>query len=186
MKLDRNTLISFLLLILIASLYRAMPGRPWGFAPQLAMAIFGGSMLKDKRMAFLLPVLSMLISDLLYQALYVNGIGEIPGFYSGQFTNYLLFAAMTIIGFFVKAGKLTHVIAGSLAAPILYFLASNFIVWAGGGGLNRPKTFEGLLMCYSDGLPFLQGSVLGTLFFSGVLFGGAYLLNKYFGRQAAV
>ena len=185
MRLDRNTLISFLLLILIASLYRAMPGRPWGFAPQLAMAVFGGAMLKDKKLAFLLPVLSMFISDLLYQILYINGVGEIPGFYSGQVTNYILFAAMTIIGFFVNPRKLTHIAASSFAAPIIYFFASNTIVWAGGGGLQRPKTFQGLLMCYSDGLPFLQGSLLGTLFFSTVLFGGAFLLQKYFSRQHA-
>lgn len=186
MKLDKNTLLSFVLLIVIASLYRAMPGRPWGFAPQIAMAIFGGAVLKNRVFAFILPVLSMLVSDLLYHVLYLNGIGEIPGFYEGQVTVYLLFAMLTIIGFFVKPRNIPSIVAGSLAGPLVYFLTSNFLVWMGGGGLNRPKTFEGLMMCYADALPFLQNSLYSTLFFSALLFGGSYLLKKYFVRQTAV
>ena len=77
MKLSRQVLISFLLLIVIASLYRIMPGRPYGFAPQWAMAIFGGAIIKDKKLAFILPLLSMFISDALYEVLYRNGVGNI-------------------------------------------------------------------------------------------------------------
>ena len=56
MKLDKHILVSFGLLIIMAALYRAMPGRIWGFAPHIAMAIFGGSVIKDRKLAFLLPV----------------------------------------------------------------------------------------------------------------------------------
>ena len=66
MKLDKNILVSFVLLIIMAALYRAMPGRIWGFAPHIAMAIFGGSVIKDRKLAFLLPVLSLFLSDLIY------------------------------------------------------------------------------------------------------------------------
>ncbi len=184
MKQDRSILISFIVLIVIAAVYRAIPGRPWGFAPQIAMAIFGGSFIKDKKLSFAVPVLSMLISDLIYQVLYINGLSEIQGFYSGQIGIYLLFAALTVIGFFMKPEKISHILAGSIIAPLIYFVASNFMVWIGGGGYNRPKTFEGLLQCYNDGLPFLQGSIYGTVFFSAVLFGGAYLLKRYFAKQA--
>ena len=69
MKLNKSVLLSFGLLILAASLYRAWPDRPYGFAPQMAMALFGGAVIKDKKLAFLLPLLSMLISDLFYQVL---------------------------------------------------------------------------------------------------------------------
>ena len=63
MKLNKSVLIAFGLLILSASLYRAWPGRPFGFAPQMAMALFAGAMIKDKRWAFVLPLLSMFLSD---------------------------------------------------------------------------------------------------------------------------
>jgi hypothetical protein len=52
------------------------------------------------------------------------------------------------------------------------------MVWIGGGGYNRPKTFDGLMMVYADGLPFYQMSFLATLFFSAVFFGGYYLVTK--------
>src|SRR4026209_1138247 len=117
MKVSKQLLLSFGLLIIIASLYRIMPGRPFGFAPQIAMAIFGGAVIKDKKLAFLLPLLSMFISDALYELLYRNGIGKIPGFYEGQITNYILFSAMTVFGFFIKNLKLSQIILASLEAP---------------------------------------------------------------------
>jgi hypothetical protein len=185
MKLNRNVIISFILLILIASLYRVMPGRPWGFAPQIAMALFAGSVIKDRKWAFSLPLLSMLLSDVLYHFLYVNNLSPISGFYSGQITNYLLFTLLTVVGFFIKERNVVSIAAGSLAGPSIFFLLSNFIVWMGGGGLNRPRTFEGLMMCYNDALPFYRNSLLGTLFFSTVLFGGYFLLKRYVWKEPA-
>ncbi len=169
---------SLVLLIIVAAVYRVIPGRPWGFAPQLAMAIFAGAMIKDKKWAFALPVFSMFLSDLLYHGLYSLGLTEIPGFYRGQLTNYLLFAGVTCIGFLMKRVSPLNIFLYSLLAPTAFFLASNFIVWASGGGLHRPATFDGLLQCYTDALPFYKGSLTGTVFFSLVLFGGYYLVNK--------
>src|SRR6185437_7426486 len=117
MKLSKQVVISFLLLIVIASLYRIMPGRPFGFAPQWAMAIFAGAIIKNKKFAFLLPLLSMFISDALYEVLYRNGVGNIQGFYEGQMTNYILFALMTCFGFFIKNFNITKIALASVAAP---------------------------------------------------------------------
>lgn len=178
MKNNRSLLISLVLLILVAALYRIIPNRPWGFAPQIAMALFGGAVIKDRKWAFALPIFSMFLSDCLYELLYRGGISTIQGFYEGQFTNYLLFAGITLIGFMIKKVNLLQVGIASLAAPLVYFVASNGVVWLEGGGLQRPKTFAGLLQTYADGLPFLQGSILSTIVFSAVLFGGYYLLRN--------
>ena len=94
MKITKQVVVSFILLVIIAALYRVMPDRPYGFAPQIAMAIFGGAIIKDKKLSFLLPLLSMFISDALYEILYRNGIGTMCGFYEGQVTNYILFASI--------------------------------------------------------------------------------------------
>ena len=188
MKGNKSLLLSFGLLILAASLYRVWPGRPYGFAPQMAMALFGGAVIKDKRLAFLLPLLSMLLSDLLYQVLYVKGITQIQGFYSGQWLNYLLIVGVTAFGFLLKKITALRVAAFSMAGSLIFFLTSNFAVWAGGGGLQRPKTFSGLMQCYYDGLAFLRdyglikgfyGNIfLGDLFFCTLLFGSFYLLQR--------
>ncbi len=91
MKINKSIVITLILLIVVAALYRVIPDRRMGFAPHIAMALFGGSVVKDKRWAFALPIFSMFLSDLLYQGLFNAGISSTPGFYDGQFTNYVLF-----------------------------------------------------------------------------------------------
>ena len=178
MKQNRSTYIVLALLILVASLYRVWDGRPWGFAPQIAMALFAGAMIKNKKLAFILPVASMFLSDALYQALYMNGLSQIPGFYQGQVVNYILFASLTFFGFWMRRVNWMKIAAASIIAPTAYFITSNFAVWLGGGGWYHPHTFSGLMMTFSDGIPFYRGSVEATVVFSVILFGGYSLINR--------
>lgn len=188
MKSNRSLLVIIALMIVVASLYRVWDGRPFGFVPHISLAIFGGALIRDKRLALLLPIFTIFISDLLYEILWLRGITSIPGFYEGQWMNYLLFAGLTCFGFLMKRVNFLNVLGFSLSGSVLYFVFSNFVVWAGGGGLNRPKTFDGLMMCYADGLAFFRdygliqgfaGNVfIGELFFSAVLFGAWYVLTK--------
>jgi hypothetical protein len=182
MKLNRSSLLILFVLILACALYRVWDGRPMGFAPQIAMALFAGSVCKEKRFAFLFPVFSLFISDLLYQFLYSQGLTTIKGFYSGQWENYLLIASITVIGFFINKNKIGQIFIGSLAGAAYFFLISNFMVWIGGGwDINNqpyPRSFNGLLICYSEALPFFKWSLLSTLLFNGVFFGGYYLAEK--------
>ena len=181
MRIDKNLILTFILLILAASLYRVIPGRPWGFTPQIAMAIFGGAVIKDRRLAFLLPLLSMFISDVLYEVLYRNGVGSIPGFYSGQVINYILIAGMTVFGLLIRKINIMKIAGASIVAPTIFFLLSNLSVWVSSNpnaGLHRPKTLGGLFLCYQDALPFYYWTVPACLLFSAFLFGGYYLFVK--------
>ena len=176
MKFNRTILVSLVLLIVVAALYRIIPSRPLGFVPHIAMALFGGAMIKDRKWAFALPIFSMFLSDLIFHALYVGGLSITPGFYEGQLTNYLLFAGLTLVGFAIKHVNVLSVFTASIIAPTLYFLASNFFVWLAGAGFARPKTFDGLMQCYTDAIPFFKGNLLSTIVFSAVLFGGYFLI----------
>jgi Family of unknown function (DUF6580) len=182
MKLNRSNLLILFILILACALYRVWDSRPMGFAPQIAMALFAGSVSKDKRFAFLFPILSLFISDLIYQILYIQGLSTIKGFYSGQWQNYLLIASITVIGFFINKNKMGQIFIGSLAGAVYFFLVSNFMVWIGGGwDINNqpyPRSFSGLMLCYTEALPFFKWSVLSTLIFNGIFFGSFYLLGK--------
>ncbi len=181
MKITKSVIISLILLIIVSALYRIVPNRPLGFAPQIAMSIFGGAVfMNNKKWAFALPLLSMFLSDALYQLLYNAGFSSTQGFYEGQWQNYLIFAALTFIGFLIKKINVLNVLIAAIASPTLYFIVSNFVVWAGGGGLQRPKTWSGLMMCYNDALPFYLNSVYATVVFASILFGGYFLINNFF------
>src|SRR6185369_3469947 len=159
MKLDRNLTWSLILLVIIAAVYRVIPGRPFGFAPQWAIAIFAGAVIKDKKLALAIPVLSMFFSYMFFQILYSSGLSSTQGFYEGQWQNYVLFGLLTLIGFAIRKINVLNIFIASLAAPTVYFILSNFILWAGWSGTRgygRPKTFSGLIACYTDGLPFYR------------------------------
>ena len=181
MKLGKTIVWSFILLILVAALYRVIPGRPYGFAPQWAMAIFAGVIIKDKKFALIIPVLSMFFSDMFYQILYASGLSDMQGFYEGQWQNYLLFGMLTLIGFLIKKINVLNVLLASIAAPTIYFILSNLVLWGGWSGtrgLGRPKTWDGLLLCYNDALPFYRTSLISTLVFSAILFGSFYIISR--------
>jgi hypothetical protein len=177
MKSNKNLIITFVLLVIVASLYRVIP-RPVNFAPQVAMALFAGAVIRNKAWAFALPVFSLFLSDVLYQVLHTYGLSSVPGFYSGVWVNYVLIASVTVIGFLIKKINLKSLAFPVLAGPTWFFIASNFAVWLGGGGLQRPKTWEGLLACYGDALPFYGNSLLACVVFSAILFGGYVLLKR--------
>jgi hypothetical protein len=180
MPFSRKDLLAIVLVVVIAALYRVIPyeTRPaWLGAPQIAIALFAGSIFRSKKWAFALPLFSMLISDLLMQVLFAAGATSYPGFYSGQLLNYLLIVGITVVGFFINSRSVSQVLGGVVAGPTVYFILSNFAVWAGNGGYQRAKTVAGLMQCYADGLPFYYTSLLGTAIFAIVLFGAYQLVS---------
>jgi hypothetical protein len=173
MKSKQSVLITFALLILIGSVCRVA-----GFAPQIAMAIFGGAVISDKRLGFILPLLSMFISDLIFQVLFVYGLADYGGIYEGQLLNYIVLGSITLLGFFARNLSIVRIAAVTLAGPTLFFLLSNFFVWLGYGGLVRPHTFEGLMQCYADAAPFFRATLVNTIVFSVLFFGGFFLVRS--------
>lgn len=168
MKTNRNVLISLMIMVVVAALYRIVPGRPYGFAPQIAMALFGGIAIKDRKWSFLLPLLSMFISDAIYQMLYIQDLTPIKGFYAGQWINYLEILSIVFIGMFVKKLNILNFLVTSVAGPTWFFLISNFTVWMGSDSTYLPPTIQGLGTSYLLGLPFYPASVLSTLVFGAV------------------
>ncbi|MBO9632498.1 MAG: hypothetical protein J7578_05225 [Chitinophagaceae bacterium] len=179
MKSNKKLIWTLVILVIVAAVYRVIPGRPMGFAPQIAIALFSGAMIKDKKLAFLFPVLSMLISDLFYQGLFAAGMAPYGGFYGGMWINYILFTSVTVFGMMIRKNNVTNVLVASLAGPTYFFLVSNFLTWAGVGDfVEYPKTWEGLMACYAAGIPFYKGSLMATVAFSGLFFGGWALIGK--------
>ena len=153
-------------MILAAALSRLIPHPP-NMTSVSAVALFGGAYLCDRRMAFLVPLASLFLGDL------------VLGFYQGMAVTYSSFALIVCIGLWLQSNRSVPRIAGAaLASSVLFFLTSNFGVWALGS--LYPKTTEGLLACYVAAIPFFWNTMLGDLLYTVLLFGGFSLLERRF------
>lgn len=175
-KINKKFWILPLVLILAAAMSRLLP-HPYNFSPVAAMALLGGAVCKDKKLAFLLPLGALFISDICF-ALFTS----VSGFYGpSQLINYAAFALIVVLGtVIVRKINVRNVILASLSASALFFIVSNFGVWLISGGIP-PYTADGagLLNTYMLGIPFFGNTLIGDLCYSGVLFGAYYLIRHY-------
>lgn len=145
------------LMIFAAAFARLIPHPP-NFAPIAAMALFGGAYFNKKSVAFAVPLAAMLLTD------------SIIGFHSGMWLVYLSFALIVLIGMLMlKKISVINVVLASVTASISFYIITNFGVWA--FGTMYPKNIVGLIECYVAAIPFIQNTLIGDLFFSGVMFG---------------
>jgi len=156
------------------------PDLNWsGFSPVIAIALFSGFIVKERNMSFLMPLLALLISDVAIQLLYSANAFPYAGFYSGQWKNYLILLSATLVGLALKGRNFKTLAAGSLIAPTVFFLISNFSVWMSAGESFYPKTFSGLMTCYEAGLPFYRNALIATLLFlPAIAFTYNYMTRK--------
>jgi hypothetical protein len=168
---------ALLLIILLAAFSRLLPHPP-NIAPIGAMALFGAAYFSRKIPAFLIPVISMWLSDLvLNNVVYGQYFDHFIWFYQGCYFTYGAFVVIGLVGMaLLKKVRVQNLIMASFAASVVFFLVSNFGVWA--STTMYPKDFSGLLTCYAAGLPFFKNTILGDLVYTGVLF-GAFELAQY-------
>lgn len=154
---------------LIAVLTRLLPHPP-NFAPITAMAVFAGVTYTSRRSTILVPLAALFLSDLVREVLYRYGLSTSWGLYSGMWTVYTTTALIALLGRSVRETRSVNAIAMvTLTGSCLFFLVTNFAVWAQGS--LYPRTLEGLGACYTAALPFFRNSLLGDFAYAGVLFG---------------
>ncbi|MFN7136245.1 MAG: DUF6580 family putative transport protein [Thermomonas sp.] len=162
-------------LIFAAALSRVLPHPP-NFSPVEAVALFGGAYFARRGWAVAVPLLAMFASDL------VLGLAN-GGIYWNYFASagyllvYACIALSAVLGFGLR-GKVGagRVLGYSLAGSLLFFVLTNAGVWAFDG--MYPRTPAGLAAAFAAGIPFFQWTVLGTLSYSALLFGGFELLRR--------
>lgn len=150
--------------IVIAVLFRFLPHVP-NMTPITALALFGGAYL-PRRSALILPLSAMFLSDL------VLGFSLVTPFIYGSFLLIILLGRLLR-----KRQHPGAVILATLTASTLFFLITNFGVWA--EGMLYPHTFTGLLDAYVMGLPFFRNTLLGDLVYTGVFFLGFATLRHF-------
>ncbi len=156
-QISNPRFFTVLIMVLTAAALRLLPHYP-NFTPVAAMALFGGAYFSNKKIAFLIPISAMLISDL------------ILGFHSTMWAVYLSFALIVLIGFSLKnSKKISSVLLASISSSVLFFMITNFAVWISGG--IYPLNLLGLGECFTAAIPFFHYTMLGDLFYVGVFFG---------------
>ena len=169
-------------MIAAAALTRLLPHPP-NFSPVEAIALFGGAYFANRAWALLVPLAALLVSDLVLGAM--NGGTYLQYFTSVDYLPSLLaiyacVALCSVLGFGLR-GRVngTRVLGYSLAGSVLFFVLSNFATWLTAIVVpGYPACNAGLGACYVAGIPFFQWTVLGTLFYSALLFGGFALLRR--------
>jgi hypothetical protein len=135
--------------------------------PVAASGFFAGRILRIPPLAVVVPVLGMVLSD-----------AALPGEdWRIQAVGFAAIAIPALAGILTRRWRgVLPTVATIVPCSILFFVLSNGAVWAFSG--MYPLTWQGLTQCYVAALPFLEKTVLGDLFWTAVLFGGAWLVQR--------
>ena len=144
-------------LIFFAILSRFLPHPP-NFTPIAAIALLSSKGFTNRWVVFLIPIVSLFISDL-----FIGLHATIPFV-------YISFILIALLGLYVKKINIVSVLLSST----IFFLVSNFGVWF----LYYPVSTEGFVQCYTMALPFFLNTVLGDLVYGALLIYPFYALQR--------
>jgi hypothetical protein len=153
-------------MIILAAVVRIIP-HPWNFTPIGAMALFSGAMFRDRRAAFLFPLVALFAGDL-----FIGLHRLIPVVYAS-------FLLSVLIGTWLANRRSILRIGGAVFLGALqFFLVTNFAVWQLFG--TYPHTPAGLAACYIAGLPLFGNTLSGDALYATLFFGTFALAEKLF------
>lgn len=151
-------------LILAAAVSRLIH-LPGNFSPVMAIALFAGAHLSNKKDALWIPAAGMFLSDLFL------------GFHSLQILVYGLMLCTVVLGWQLRSvSSPARILGSSFFGSILFFAVTNLFVWLTSGMYEL--NLSGFIQCYALAVPFFQNSLAGDLLFTGLFFGLAYYLEK--------
>ncbi len=149
--MNNITLKKFILISFISIIISRLFPHPPNFTSTIAVAFYLPALFGTK---FIIVALSaFIISDI------------ILGLHSLVFFTW---GSLFLIAYIAKYFKKFYFrIFGVSLSCIIFFLVSNFGVWA----LSDLyiKNLEGLILCYTMAIPFLQSSLIGTIIFSTLI-----------------
>ena len=145
-------------LIVILAFARLIPHPP-NFTPIIAVAIISGYFFKNINLSILTLLVAMLISDLFI------------GFYENMIFVYVSLLLITFV-FYKISNKINYknLLIYGFAGSLIFFIVSNFGVWALGSpgvyDVAYEKNLTGLIECYILAIPFFGNTFLSTLIFA--------------------
>jgi|SRR5688572_6198771 len=171
----KQTQLIILSLLIVGIGSRLVPHYP-NFTAVGAISLLGAAFAGRRSIAIIIPFLIMLISDMIlnnlyYARMFPEDYKQFVFLHRGALWSYAALGLIVIGSYtmFKSGVNLPKILFGSLGASLIYFLFSNFGVWA--STTFYPVNFSGLMMCFTAGLPFFLNQMLGDLFYSVILFG---------------
>lgn len=157
----------------------------FNLAPVAAIALFSGAVIKDKRISYIVPLLSLLLADI-----YIELFSSImSGFYGIQ--QFFVFGAMamiTLLGTKMKnlenskpAAYTLNVLSFSVMSSVLFFIVSNFGSFLYG---MYGMDFNGLVTTYVMAIPFYKNSFVSDMIGCGLFFGTYYMVQRAMASRA--
>ena len=166
-------LVILAVLIVLGVAGRLLPHPP-NFTPMAAIALFAGFIFIKRYMSIIAVVATMLLCD--YFA-----FGSLSASWFGSKSMFVVYLALlfplVFKNFLQKKLGLLRLTGAALASSTVFFLSTNFAVWA--FSPMYEKTFEGLVLCFTMAIPFFQNTVAGNLVWSGVIFGVYFALRNF-------
>jgi len=170
-------LVILAVLIALGVAGRLLPHPP-NFTPMAAIALFAGFIFIKRYMAVVAVVSTMILCDYFaFGSLSVSWFGS-----KSMFVVYIaLLFPIVFKNFLQRKLGVLRIFGAALASSSVFFLATNFAVWA--FSPMYEKTLEGLVLCYTMAIPFFQNTIAGDLIWSGVIFGTYLALRNYSNLQ---
>ena len=159
-----NQFIFVTILIIATAILNIILADIPNFSPIASVALFSGFYFSNKKIALIIPVACMFISDYFI------------GFHSYMWAVYLSFVLIAILGVYMKKAQPKNIILNALLSSILFFLITNSAVWISGSYYT--KDLPGLALCLTMGVPFFKYTLLSSAVFSTILFGGLEIIKK--------
>ena len=160
-------MLTGIILVVLAVLFRFATDafHYWNFVPMGAIALYAGAKL-PRRYAWLVPVAGMILSDLVIDFGRGRSINEL-----WRWVGYATLGVSALLGPLTRVQKFGwwRYPALSLGASTLFFLTSNFAVWA--EGRIYPMTAAGLITCYYLGIFFFWPTIVADLAGTAAFFG---------------
>jgi hypothetical protein len=165
--------------IAIVVFARLIPHAP-NFTPVGAVTLLGAGFYSRKVLAFVVPILSLWLSDLIINnVIYAAYFEKFTLFTSFQIYTFASIALTALLGMkLLTKINVGRILGGSVAAALIFFFLTNFGSWLGNPLYSQ--NFVGLITSYVAGLPFLLNMLASNVVFGFALFYGYLALtNRY-------
>jgi hypothetical protein len=153
----------------------------WNANPVWALFLLAFARCRIPWIGILVPLIGYIATDLVLEWVLASR-GLATSSLSGRVTSYVLFIALSNLGWIIRKlpqdmkilERAASIITVGMLGSVLFFIISNGIVWLTSkpseGYYYYPLTWDGMIRCYTMAIPFFANSFLGDIVFVAFFF----------------